>query len=97
MIFGGILNQLSGFLPMTVIYRKILNKKDKKLQKDVDRLGKWAVENYKINPSKRKAIFFTRTRVKCPANFSLNDTLMPEISSCKYLGIILRIDFSWAD
>jgi hypothetical protein len=45
MIFGGILNQLSGFLPMTVIYRKIINNKDmKNLQKDVDRLGEWAVE-----------------------------------------------------
>jgi hypothetical protein len=40
MIFGGIVNQLSGFLPMTVIYRKIINNEDmEKLQNDVDRLG----------------------------------------------------------
>jgi len=25
------------------------------------------------------------------------DTLIPEASSCKYLGIILRSDLSWAD
>jgi len=25
------------------------------------------------------------------------DTLIPEVSSCKYLGIILRSDLSWAD
>jgi hypothetical protein len=49
-----------------VIYRKITNKEDtERLQKDVDRLGVWAVENeMKINPSKSKAVRFTRTRVK---------------------------------
>jgi len=37
-----------------VIYRKIINNADiEKLQKDLDRLGEWAVENpMKINASK---------------------------------------------
>ena len=70
----------------------------KKLQKDLDRLGEWAVENaMKISPSKSKAIRFTRARVKDPLNYSLMGTLIPEASSCKYLGIILRSDLSWAD
>jgi hypothetical protein len=36
-----------------VIYRKVINKEDtENLQKDLDRLGEWAVENaMKINPS----------------------------------------------
>ena len=69
-----------------------------KLQKDLNRLGEWAVENsMKINPSKSKAIRFTRVRVKDPLNYSLMDTLMLEASSCKYLGIILCSDFSWED
>ena len=69
-----------------------------KLQKDVDRLGDWAVENaMKINPIKSKAILFTRARVKDALNYSLMDTLIPEASSCKYLGIILRSDLIWAD
>jgi hypothetical protein len=35
------------------------------LQKNVDRLGVWSVDNaMKINPSKIKAVRFTRTRVK---------------------------------
>jgi len=42
----------------------------------------------KINPSKSKAIRFTRARVKNPLNYSLMDTLIPEENSCKYLGII---------
>jgi len=82
-----------------VIYRKIINNADmEKLQKDLDRLGDWAVENaMKINPSKSKAVCFTRARVKDPLNYSLMDALIPEASSCKYLGIILRSDLSWAD
>jgi len=41
-----------------IIYRKITNKNDiEKLQKDLDTLGEWAVENWmKINPGKSKTI-----------------------------------------
>ena len=47
-----------------VIYRKIINNADmEKLQKDLDKLWEWAVENaMKINPSKSKVIRFTRSR-----------------------------------
>ena len=82
-----------------VIYRKIINNADmEKLQKDLDRLGEWAVKNaMKINLSKSKAIRFTRARVKDPLNYSVKGTIIPEASSCKYLEIILRSDLSWAD
>jgi hypothetical protein len=75
---------------MTVIYRKITNDEDMAiLHKDVYRLGAWVVENaMKINPSKSKAVCFTRARVKDPLNYSLMDTQIPEASSCKYLEII---------
>ena len=75
-----------------VIYRKIINIEDtEKLQKVLDRLGEWAVENaMKINPSKSKTIRFKRSKAKHPLNYSLMDTLIPEASSCKYLGIILQ-------
>jgi hypothetical protein len=48
------------------IYRKNTNNKDiENLQKDLVTLGEWAVENgMKINPGKKKAIRFTRARVK---------------------------------
>ena len=82
-----------------VIYRKIINNEDmEKLQKDLDRLGEWVVENViKINPSKSKTVRFMRARVKDPLNYSLIDALIPEVSSCKYLGIILCSNLSWAD
>jgi len=51
----------------------------------------------KINPSKSKAVRFTRARVKDPLSYSLMDTLIEEASNCKYLGIILRSDLCWAD
>jgi hypothetical protein len=45
-----------------IIYRKINNNKDiENLQVDLNRLGEWAVENeLKINPTKSKAVCFTR-------------------------------------
>jgi hypothetical protein len=51
----------------------------------------------KINPSKSKAVRFTKTRVKDPIKYSWMDTQIPEASSCKYLWIILRSDLGWAD
>ena len=49
-----------------IIYRKITNSRDiEKLQKDLNSLGEWAVENeMKINPDKSKAVSFTTARVK---------------------------------
>jgi hypothetical protein len=32
-----------------------------------------------------------------PLNYSLQDTVILEVISCKYLGIILHSDLSWAD
>ena len=82
-----------------MIYRQILTNEDMtKLHSDVDRLVKWAVENaMKINPSKSKVVCFTRTRVKGLLKYSLLGKLVPEATSCKYLGIILYSDLSWAD
>ena len=60
------------FADYCVIYRKIINNADmEKLQKDLDRLGEWAVENVmKINPNKSKTICFMRARVKDPLKYS---------------------------
>jgi hypothetical protein len=69
-----------------------------RLQRDVDRLGEWVVENkMKINPSKSKAVCFMMARVKDPLKYSLLGMLVPEASNCKYLRIILHSDLSWAD
>jgi hypothetical protein len=49
-----------------------------------------------MNPNESKAASFTRTRVKDPLNYSLEDQKLPEDSFCKYLGIIIRNNLSWA-
>ena len=81
-----------------IIYRKNTNKKTEKLEKDLDTLGEWEVENgMKINLAKSKTIRFTTARVKNPLGYSLGDQRMPEANVCKYLGIILRRDLNWVD
>jgi hypothetical protein len=50
-----------------------------------------------INPAESKAVCFMRARVTEPLNYSLQDTVIPEVNSCKFLGIIFRSDLSWAD
>jgi len=60
--------------------------------------GGWALENgMKINPGKSKTIRFKRARLKNPLGYSFGDQKIPEASSCKYLGIILRSDWNWVD
>jgi hypothetical protein len=75
-----------------VSYRKISNEEDREiLQKDMARLGVWAVENeMKMNQSKSKAVRFTKTTVKDPINYSLMDTQIPEANSCKYSKTCLK-------
>jgi len=87
------------FADVCVIYRKITNNHDiEKLQKVLDTLGEWAIENgEKINLGKSKAVRFTRSRVKNPLSYSLGDQKIPEASGCKYLGIIVRDDLNWVD
>jgi hypothetical protein len=83
----------------SIIYRIITNKNDiEKLQKALDTLGEWAVENgMKINHSKNKAIRFTTAGVKNPLSYSLGAQKILEASSCTHLGIILRSDLNWMD
>ena len=54
------------------------------LQKHLDSLRKWAVENgMKINIDKSKAIRFTRCWVKNPLGYTLVDQKIPEANNCK--------------
>jgi hypothetical protein len=54
-----------------IIYREVKNNNDmENLQTDLNRLGKWEVENaMKINPTKSKVVCFTRAQVKEPLNY----------------------------
>ena len=82
-----------------IIYKKIMESSDiDKLQRDLNRLGEWAVENeMKINPGKSKAVSFTKARVKEQIRYYFGDQLILEASSFKYLGIIIRSDLNLTD
>jgi len=96
MIFGELCQLLDFCADDCVTYKQIINNEDtEKLQKDLDKLGEWATENeMKINPNKCRAVHFTRARVKDLLNYTLGDQLILEVSSCKYLGIILHSDLN---
>jgi hypothetical protein len=86
-IWRGIDSNIRLFADDCIIYRKILDSSDtRKLQTDLNKLGKWAVENkMKINLDKSKAVGFTRARVKERLTYYLGDQLIIEVNSFKYL------------
>ena len=51
----------------------------------------------KINSGKSKAMRFTIAQVKYPPGYYFGEQEIPEVSSCKYLGIILRSDLNWVN
>jgi hypothetical protein len=65
-ILSNIESKIRLFADDCIIYRKINDSSDiDKLQKDLNKLGEWALENeIKINPGKSKAVSFTKARVK---------------------------------
>ena len=68
------------------------------LETYLGRLGDWAGENeMEINTDKSKALSFTRAREKDPLQYSIGGQRIHVASCCKYLGIIIRSDLSWAD
>ena len=66
MIFGRTSTRIRLFADDCIIYRKGTNKHNiEKLQKDLEALGEWAVENgMKVNPGESKAIRFARIQAK---------------------------------
>jgi hypothetical protein len=87
LLFLAYVNDISRYIDSTIglfaddciIYREIKNNNDKeKLQTELNRRGKWAVENATIIiPTKSKAVCFTRARVKEPLNYTLVGTVIP--------------------
>jgi hypothetical protein len=51
----------------------------------------------KIYPGKRKAVSFTKARVKEQTRYYFGDQLILEARSFKYLGIIIHSNLNWAD
>jgi hypothetical protein len=93
-IWRNVESNIQLFADDCVIYRKITDSSGiDNLQTDLNRLGECAVENQKqINPGESKAVSFTKARANERIGFYFEDQFIPEASSFKYLGIIIRSD-----
>ena len=72
-----------------------------RLQQDDEALGEWANDNYlTFNPSKSKAMVFSRKRhtVPAPPYFKLNGSRLEIVDRVKYLGVTSssESDLSWS-
>jgi hypothetical protein len=50
-----------------------------------------------INANRSKALSVRRARGEDQLYYSVGDKIITEATFCKYLGIIIRSDLSWAD
>jgi hypothetical protein len=85
------------FTDNCIIHGKIVSNNDaENLQKDLNGSGGWAFENEITKlPNKGKAVCFMKAQVTESLNYSLQDTVISEANTCKYLGIIFCSDLSW--
>ena len=81
-----------------VCYREIrVTEGTLKLQKDIDQLGCWARKwGLRFQPVKCNMMQITRTRIKkIHASYTLEATVLENVVSIKYLGVIITNDLRW--
>ena len=68
-----------------------------KLQRDIDRLGSWARKwGMRFQPVKCNMMQLTNKRsCKIQANYTLEDTILENVESIKYLGVTITNDLKW--
>lgn len=84
---------------MILNIRKMMDSNDiDMLQRDLSSLGELVLENkMNVNAVKSKAVGFTNARVKARIRYYFGDELISDLSSLKYLVIIIRINLTGAD
>lgn len=82
-----------------IIYRRIDSGEDIFiLQNDLNSIYSWAIINkMKINAVKSKSLSFSKSAKKVSLNYNMGGVAIPQVSCCKYLGVILRQDLGWGE
>ena len=81
-----------------VCYREIKNIEDTlKFQRDIDRLSNWARKGgMRFQPVKCNIMQVTRKNTnKIQASYTLEGTVLENVDSIKYLGVIITYDLRW--
>ena len=97
-ISADIESEIRLFADDCVCYREIKNEEDTlKLQRDIDRLGRWARKwGMRFQPVKCNTMQLTTKRSsKIQANHTLEGTVRENVESIKYLGVTITNDLKW--
>jgi hypothetical protein len=83
-----------------LLYRPITSPDDYyALQADIDTLSRWTTLNaMTFNAAKCKYMSISRKKSQCfqPTPLSLNGTILEQVPTFKYLGVLLSSDMSWS-
>ena len=97
-ITADIESEIRLFADDCVCNREIKNEEDTlKLQRDIDRLGSWARKwGMRFQTVKCNMMQLTNKRSsKIQANYTLEDTVLENVESIKYLGVTITNDLKW--
>lgn len=92
-------SNVSLFADDTFIYRVVNSQEDvKALQKDIQAVERWSDEwLMPFNAGKTQVICFGKTKITMPAQYSLGGSIIQEVQSVKYLGVIFSSNLSFGE
>lgn len=96
-ISQNITSKIRLFADDCILYREITEQHDMiQLQEDLNKINDWARANkMTVNGNKSKAITFCRARDFHTLPYQLGNDVVPRVSNCKYLGILLDSKLGW--
>lgn len=93
----GISSRIRLFADDCVVYKKIKDEQDAALlQRDLESINTWcSTWQMKLNPKKCVHMCFTKKKKKIESHYRIENNLISNESTFKYLGVTLSSDCSW--
>ena len=81
-----------------LVYREIRSPEDQvSLQKDLDALEQWSIQwGMLFNAKKCNIMTVSRSTTPLLKFYQIDNTILDNVDSCTYLGILLTSDMSWS-